>query len=60
MIEKEDIPTYFRDLYYTTERILDNLKTAPLSKSHKDKIRDNVVKKQVIITRIIALYLNKD
>lgn len=58
MIEKEDIPTFFRDLYYIIEQELEILKGAKIPAKIKERIKDNLIEKQTIIARMISLFLN--
>jgi hypothetical protein len=52
MLEENDVPGFFRDLYKLTED-----EFLLLDKSQKlERVRDNLIKKQIILARIIAIF----
>ena len=54
MIDPKDVITYFRDLLYVQQDILDLLEQdKSIAADKKAKLRDNVIKKQHIIIEII-------
>ena len=59
MFEKTDIAEYIRDLFYIEEDILALLKKHPLAPKKQARYFDQTIKKQVIISKMLDLLLNK-
>lgn len=57
MMTKQDVGEYFRDLFYLEEHVLDQLKLADLPQKIREQIQDNILEKQVIITKLLNLIL---
>ncbi|MDP3985554.1 MAG: hypothetical protein Q8P82_02205 [bacterium] len=58
MITDADIKSYLRDLVYLEEEVLKRLENSSLPERFKNRIRDNVVEKQIMVTKIVALFVH--
>lgn len=54
MLPNKDIKSFLRDLVYLEETAMDLARGADVSAEDRQRIIDNLVEKQVIITKILA------